>query len=509
MLARGRITRRGLLAGGLSAVAGLAAAEAPSAVPRPLLRGAVEDETPAALLGPPEARPIARQEIEALIQDAGLEGQVAVALVNMRDGTMVASQDAQAAFPPASVTKSLTTLYALDALGLEHRFATRLLASGPVVDGRLQGDLILAGGGDPELTTDRLAELAVALRDAGLTEVGGFRVWGGALPELREISTEQLPHLDYNPAISGLNLNFNRVYFEWERAGADYRVRMEALGDNHRPDVTIAQMRVEPRTLPVYTYTRAGAADLWTVARDQLGAAGSRWLPVRSPAMYAGQAFVGLANEQGLVLPAPEVIATLPAGATEIARIESDPLEDVLRRMLLHSTNLTAEVVGLAASLARGLAPTTPAESARAMTRWLRDATGARVHLVDHSGLGSESRVSAQEMAVALAARGVMERLRPLLRNIALTDSGGDPLAMPPGLVRAKTGTLNFASALAGYERTLAGTDLAFAYFSADLEARAAAAGSQDEIPEGSRDFLARSRRLQQVLLQRWGLSAA
>ena len=51
--------------------------------------------------------------------------------------------------------------------------------------------------------------------------------------------------------------------------------------------------------------------------------------------------------------------------------------------------------------------------------------------------------------------------------------------------------------------------DLAFAYFSADVEARARAAETEDEIPAGSREFLARSRRLQQVLLQRWGLVSA
>ncbi|TNC49001.1 D-alanyl-D-alanine carboxypeptidase/D-alanyl-D-alanine-endopeptidase [Rubellimicrobium rubrum] len=503
MEGQGRITRRGLLAGGVSAFAGLAWAEAPTTAPRPLLRST---GAPAPLDDPSDIRPIARTEMADLIRDAGLDGQVSVALVDVATGTLITSHDSHRPLPPASVAKSLTALYALDALGPEHQFGTRLLATGPVTDGRIEGDLILAGGGDPVLSTDQLAGLAFQLAAAGVREVGGFRVWGGALPQLREISADQLPHLGYNPAVSGLNLNFNRVYFEWERAGQDYRIRMEALGDKHRPDVTIAQMRVETRSRPVYTYSQAGPVDLWTVARGQLGDAGSRWLPVRSPALYAGQAFIGLANEQGLVLPPPSEIVALPEGATEIARIESAPLEDILRDMLLHSTNLTAEVLGLTASRSRGLSPATLAESADAMTRWLREATGARLDLVDHSGLGGASRVTAQEMAVALASRGVMARLRPLLKTIELSDAGGSALAMPPGLVRAKTGTLNFVSALAGYERTMAGSDLAFAIFSADLESRAEAADDEDEIPEGSRSFLARSRRLQQGLLQRWGL---
>ena len=507
MTTTGGITRRGLLAGGLSAVAGLAWAQgAPTGLRPPTRPGA----TPVTSLdGPPATRPRAREELDGLVRASGIGDRVSIALVDMDNGTVLWSHEAQKGLPPASVTKALTTLYALDALGEDHRFATRLLATGAPVAGRIEGDLILAGGGDPVLTTDRLAEIESALAGAGIKEVGSFHVWSDALPQERVTSPEQLPWLDYNPAISGLNLNFNRVYFEWQKAGAEYRVRMEAVGDNHRPPVAMARMTVEDRSLPVYTYAQDGDADVWTVARRQLGNAGSRWMPVRNPALYAGQAFVGLANEAGIVLPAPSVLEALPEGLVEVARIESEPLTEIIRDMLLHSTNLTAEVLGMAASVARGLSPASPAESAAAMNRWLQETTGARVHLVDHSGLGGESRVPAQEMALALAHQGSMDRLRPLLKDIVLLDDSGNALARPPALVRAKTGTLNFVSALSGYVRTVQGTDLAFAYFSADVEAREASMGGMDEIPAGSREFLARSRRLQQDLLQRWGLFSA
>ncbi|MDN3711136.1 D-alanyl-D-alanine carboxypeptidase [Paracoccus cavernae] len=97
-----------------------------------------------------------------------------------------------------------------------------------------------------------------------------------------------------------------------------------------------------------------------------MGKAGSRWLPVRRPELYAGDTFQTLCRAQGLVLPSPEVIADLPAGE-EIARRPSRPLRVILRDMMEYSNNLTAEIVGLAASGKPDLV-----QSGAAMTAWLR-----------------------------------------------------------------------------------------------------------------------------------------
>ena len=74
-----------------------------------------------------------------------------------------------------------------------------------------------------------------------------------------------------------------------------------------------------------------------------------------------------------------------------------------------------------------------------------------------------------------------------------------------PVKVLAKTGTLNFVSALAGYVSVAGGRDMVFAYFSADMDAREAAADSGDEIPAGARSWKGKSRLLQQKLIERWG----
>lgn len=482
-----------------SSWAGVALADAPLTALRPRTR-----PDPAVQPAPP-VRPGAAD----YITDAGLGGTMAYVVADARTGLVLEQGNAAIPQPPASVTKTMTTLYALDALGPGFRFATRLIGTGPVSDGVLTGDLILAGGGDPVLNTDHLAIMAERLKQAGVGRVtGAFKVWGGALPYVHEIDPAQMEHLDYNPAICGLNLNFNRVYFEWTRAGGAatgrYTVTMDARTDLVRPAVSTARMVVVDRTLPVYTYASADGVDDWTVARAALGRNGSRWLPVRNPALYAGDVFRSLARAQGIDLAGPAPCETLPEGA-ELVRLLSDPLSDIIHEMLKYSTNLTAETLGLNTTQQRGGSPQDLVSSARIMTDWARTALGVQCHFVDHSGLHDANSISAAQMVKTLVAVAAGP-LRGLMKDIVLTDDAGDALPDPPCRVVAKTGTLNFVSALAGYVRTTGGADLAFAIFCADPASRTAGLQSQEEVPDGARDWNHRAKRLQQNLLQRWGV---
>ncbi len=491
----GPVSRRLFLGGLLSGAAGAALAAPPAVSLRPVARGT-------------DLRALALPSPDKLVAGARLGGAVGFAVADLSSGEVLEETEAARGLPPASVAKAVTALYALDALGPGHSFTTRVLAAGPLRDGAVQGDLILAGGGDPTLDTDGLAELAQGLKAAGVREVRGrFRVWGGALPFERVIDPSQPDHVGYNPALSGLNLNFNRVHFEWRRSGGDYAVTLDARSARYRPNVRVARMAVAVRDVPVYTYEDAGGRDNWTVARGALGSGGARWLPVRKPELYAGEVFQTFAGAHGIRLGAPEPIRGLPQGATELAARQSAPLREILGDMLRYSTNLTAEVVGMSATAARGASVPSLAVSAREMSRWAGQRLGmGRAHFVDHSGLGDASRVTAGEMVTALAAAERAETLRPILKEIKLRDSRGRPVQDHSVTVRAKTGTLHFVSALAGYIDVAGDRELAFAILTADTERRAGLSRAERERPEGARAWNGRSRRLQQALIERWGV---
>ncbi|MDG4647960.1 D-alanyl-D-alanine carboxypeptidase/D-alanyl-D-alanine-endopeptidase [Roseibacterium sp. SDUM158017] len=437
---------------------------------------------------------------------AGLPGRVACAVADAQTGEMLEVLDALVPMPPASVAKAMTTAYGLDRLGPGFRFRTALVTDGTLADGRLEGDLWLVGGGDPVLDTDALDAMARALGEIGLREVtGAFRVATGALPFIDQIDPSQLPHAGYNPSVSALNLNFNRVFFEWERAEGDYRVRMDARGTGVSPSVTVSRMTIEDRDYPVYTFERGAARDEWTVARGALGDNGGRWLPVRRPSAYAAEVFQMVARERGIALGAPVMSDAAPEGAGVLVEHVSEALEDILRSMMRWSTNLTAEIVGLMATQAGGVRPATLQESGAEMSAWMHDRLGARnVTFIDHSGLGADSRIRPNDMTRALVTAGPNGMLRGLMKDIPMLDGNGVPVPNHPLDVVAKTGTLNFVSTLAGYVEPPSGRVLAFSIFCADLERRASLTRDQMERPPGGRSYLGRARRLQQGLVERW-----
>ncbi|KMW59037.1 D-alanyl-D-alanine carboxypeptidase [Candidatus Rhodobacter oscarellae] len=445
-----------------------------------------------------------------MILKAKLSGKVGYVVADARTGAVLEERNQGLALPPASVTKAVTALYALDRLGPGFRFRTRLVADGTVSNGRLRGNLILVGGGDPTLDTDALGDMARQLKAAGVREVTGkFLVYGGVLPTIPSIDPGQPVHVSYNPAVSGLNLNYNRVHFEWKRQSGNYALKLDARARRYSPQVAIAKMRVVDRSLPVYTYASKSRHDEWTVARGALGNAGSRWLPVRKPGLYAAEVFQNLARAHGVSVPRAKVMTRPPLGTTLVEH-KSAPLRDILRAMMKFSTNLTAEVVGVMASNIKGGSVKTLKSSANKMTAWARKSLGMRTaKFVDHSGLGGASRVSATDMVTALRMAAKSNNIRGIFKDIPMRNDKGDIVENHPVKVRAKTGTLNFVSALAGYASAADGRELVFAIFTADVQRRNQIKRSDGDVPEGTRAWRARSRRLQIQLLDRWGRTYA
>ena len=103
-------------------------------------------------------------------------------------GSKVAEYNSKTRMMPASNVKVFTTGLALNELGSDYRFRTRLAYSGSIEDGVLKGDLYIVGGGDPTIgARDSVAfalqrtfsEWEKLVRAAGIRSIEGYVVGDG------------------------------------------------------------------------------------------------------------------------------------------------------------------------------------------------------------------------------------------------------------------------------------------------------------------------------------------
>jgi len=102
------------------------------------------------------------QYMQSIKNMDGLGGaNIGISVKYADTGELIAEQNSQQAIVPASVTKLITTATALLTFGDGFRFTTSLQYDGELDNGILKGNLIIRGGGDPTLGSERFSDMRV------------------------------------------------------------------------------------------------------------------------------------------------------------------------------------------------------------------------------------------------------------------------------------------------------------------------------------------------------------
>uniref|UniRef100_A0ACD5GTK1 D-alanyl-D-alanine carboxypeptidase n=1 Tax=Desertifilum tharense IPPAS B-1220 TaxID=1781255 RepID=A0ACD5GTK1_9CYAN len=87
--------------------------------------------------------------------------------------TLLANHQGTVPLPAASITKVATSLAALSTYGSDHQFKTQFIATGPVENGVLQGDLVVVGGQDPFFVWEEAIAVGNTLNQMGIRQITG------------------------------------------------------------------------------------------------------------------------------------------------------------------------------------------------------------------------------------------------------------------------------------------------------------------------------------------------
>ncbi|HEX9917574.1 MAG TPA: D-alanyl-D-alanine carboxypeptidase, partial [Pyrinomonadaceae bacterium] len=164
----------------------LPATNAPGVVPTPTPQprtttNTIATRTPAAAVTPPRTLEALRESIGEVLREPELApALVGIKVVSLDTGRVLFEENAGKLLVPASNMKLYTVAAALDRLGADFRFKTSVYAQElPDKKGKLRGDLILYGRGDPTFATrfnggdyfKAIDELAARVVAAGVRQV--------------------------------------------------------------------------------------------------------------------------------------------------------------------------------------------------------------------------------------------------------------------------------------------------------------------------------------------------
>ncbi len=435
------------------------------------------------------------------------DGDVGFVLVDVHSGQVIEEKAADQLFMPASVAKLATAYAAKQILGPDYRFSTSLYRRG--------ANVYLQGGGDPVLSANDLQALAAELRAAKAGGAGGrFFYDEGSLAPLPEVSDRQPIATAYNAGLGALNVDFNRIEVTWVRRSGVLTFQARSIADGLIVPVDWVSFAPSPGNLPQgvqFIYAGDGKGDRWQYSK-LLPDRGDTFLPVRGTALHTALVLRQLALAAGVALASPEP-GHVPTNGVALGRIDSPPLSEILIGLLRYSNNFSAELIGLTASRKLTGRALSLVQSSQALTDWLEgQAPGTDwrgFHLENHSGLDSRNRMTPRQMASLLA---LVARDSALMAVLPPREDNGEIAAAPKNgnvrLVTGKSGTMDYARALAGFFPAQDGRPLAFAIFIFDAGRRAALDASMDrriiEPSPEARSWTHRARALDDALIKAW-----
>ena len=376
---------------------------------------------------------------------------------------------------PASTIKLLTTVAALDRLGPDYRWQTRALLGGPLEAGRLAGDLIIQGGGDPDIRTERLWRFLWELRARGLAHIDGDILIDNTafdLPPASRADFDGDGDNPYNalPVAFSINGQVTEVTAEIDPGSGDLRtwlappiagmalidearvVAAPCTAKHHRLGLQVANG--EPEHAVTLSGTFASKCGSDRLARLLLG-----------PVDHAAGAILALWSQLGGTLAGEIREGETPEDATLFHTLESEPLAHVVRDLNKRSDNLMARTLLLTLGMENQGRPATVEKGREALADWL-DSQGLDLPglVIDNgSGLSRETRISAEGLARVLGWAYAHPEMAELIASLPIVGVDGTlarRLRRTPaqGQGHIKTGTLRGVTAMAGFVVDDAGT---------------------------------------------------
>ena len=431
-------------------------------------------------------------ELLKLQKDAGLKHASWSFLATYADAKdTIAKFNEQMALPPASVMKVVTTSAALQILGNDYTFKTRLYIHGKITeDGILNGDLVIRGGGDPTLGSEKwkesiqdtlLMNIFRLLRAQNIKMINGNIIAdASAFEELMAPPGWNWGDIGnyYGAGPSGLTICDNLVMYCFKSGKAGEPTKLFRMV----PDVKDMQIR---------NYVTAGGTG------DNAYVFGSEYASLRyirgtipansdsfcvkgnmpDPPKFAGAMMKEFLEKMNLPVMGKimtdreldSVINYKNTGFIEIGKVESPHLSSIVSVVNMFSNNLYAEHVHKAISAYKTGLGSNNSSNTIITNYWVGKGLDAgALFISDGSGLSRSNAISMANLVKILDITSKDKTGEAFRKSLPIAGQTGTLRNLCKGTkaqgnLMAKSGTMSRIKAYAGYVKTAGGRPVVFA----------------------------------------------
>jgi D-alanyl-D-alanine carboxypeptidase/D-alanyl-D-alanine-endopeptidase (penicillin-binding protein 4) len=405
--------------------------------------------------------------VSAALKKAGISQQsVAVYVQAVESNSAILSYNADKSMNPASVMKLVTTNAALDLLTPAYRWKTEIYRDGEVVNGVLQGNLIIKGYGDPSFKAQEFWRMLMTLQQAGIKEIKGDLIidksyFAKSVGDRHTFDDETWRA--YNAEPSAFLVNGRNTSFKFNATDTAVIVNQEFELNEIQ---IVNNMKLvqgacgEWRSRFGYTVKPYSSGATVTFSGTFSPDCGERYLElsVFDDEKYAFYTFKKLWKELGGKFSGQLKIQDTSSNGVKVLEQLSDPLGYVIRDINKWSNNLMARQLLLTLAAEKLGSPAIEANGSVVLKNWLSDRGTKFEELVieNGSGLSRIERISAEhlgKMLVNTYNSPVMPELMASLPILALDGTVKKRLneSQSNGRAHLKTGSLDGVSAIAGY----------------------------------------------------------
>ena len=405
--------------------------------------------------------------VTTALKEAGISQQsVAVYVQAVEGNSAIVSHNADKSMNPASVMKLVTTAASLELLTPAYRWKTEIYRDGNIVNGELQGNLIIKGYGDPSFKAQDFWSILMTLKQAGINEIKGDLIIDKSYFAKRvgdRHTFDDETWRAYNAEPSAFLVNGRNTSFKFNATKTVVNVNQEF----ELPEIKIVNnMKLDQgacgdwRSHLGYNVKQNSNDATVTFTGTFSPDCDERYfeLSVFDDEKYAFYTFKKLWIELGGKFSGKIKLEETPTNAVKVLEQFSDPLGYVIRDINKWSNNLMARQLLLTLAAEKVGIPATEAKGNEALNVWLSDKGTKFDELVieNGSGLSRIERISAEHLGKMLLSTynsPVMPEFMASLPILALDGTVKKRLndSKSSGRAHLKTGSLDGVSAIAGY----------------------------------------------------------